>query len=414
MLSGEFVSLPIQSIQPRDEDVRSELDPGKVEELAQSIRRKGLMHPIVITREQTLVAGGRRLAACKSIGLTHIQCQYVDTLEEAALLEIELEENIKRVDLPWQDQCTAIRKLHQLRVDMHGPSWTIDNTAEESGFSHGFVSERLAVAEKIAAGDERVLASKGYSVAKNITKRINERAKSDELQSITMPVADTGSPILTADFATWAEEYTGPPFNFIHCDFPYGIGVDKFQQASAETRGGYDDSFESYVNLIKVLETHKDKLMGQSCHVMFWFAMRHYAWTLDRLQSIGLWVDFQPLIWFKNDNSGALPDPERGPRRVYETAFWCSYGDRKILSGKANTFAAPITRLAEHASEKNVQMLQHFLSMAVDGTTRFLDPTCGSGSALRAAHNLNAGSVLGLELNPQYADDARRIWGDRK
>jgi predicted RNA methylase len=46
--------------------------------------------------------------------------------------------------------------------------------------------------------------------------------------------------------------------------------------------------------------------------------------------------------------------------------------------------------------------------MCVDSTTRLLDPTCGSGSALRAAKSLGASAVLGLERDASYADEARR------
>lgn len=44
--------------------------------------------------------------------------------------------------------------------------------------------------------------------------------------------------------------------------------------------------------------------------------------------------------------------------------------------------------------------------MFVDKTTRMLDPTCGSGAALRAADALEAAHVLGLEINKQFAEEA--------
>ena len=47
--------------------------------------------------------------------------------------------------------------------------------------------------------------------------------------------------------------------------------------------------------------------------------------------------------------------------------------------------------------EKSQAMLEHFMRMVVDEGTRMLDPTCGSGSALRAADRLGAREVLGLE-----------------
>ena len=41
----------------------------------------------------------------------------------------------------------------------------------------------------------------------------------------------------------WAESYTGPRFDVLHCDFPYGIGMDKSAQAGAEqATGQYEDS----------------------------------------------------------------------------------------------------------------------------------------------------------------------------
>ena len=51
-------------------------------------------------------------------------------------------------------------------------------------------------------------------------------------------------------------------------------------------------------------------------------------------------------------------------------------------------------------------MLRHFFSMFVDETTSMLDPTCGSAASLRAAEDLGAKSVLGLELDPNYAKAA--------
>lgn len=52
-------------------------------------------------------------------------------------------------------------------------------------------------------------------------------------------------------------------------------------------------------------------------------------------------------------------------------------------------------------------MLTHFLRMVVDDTTRMLDPTAGSGNAVRIASELGAAYALGLELNPEFAEVAR-------
>ena len=144
---------------------------------------------------------------------------------------------------------------------------------------------------------------------------------------------------------------------------------------------------------------------------MFWFAMRKaderlYEWTCRQLENIGWDINPQPLIWMKSDGAGILPDPERGPRQIYETCLFGSRGDRKIVRAVANAYAAPTVR-ERHMSEKPEPMLRHFFGMLVDENTVMLDPTCGSGSSLRAAESLGAKHVLGLEINPEFAGLAR-------
>jgi DNA modification methylase len=118
-------------------------------------------------------------------------------------------------------------------------------------------------------------------------------------------------------------------------------------------------------------------------------------------------LDPFPLVWLKSDNVGILPDPQRGPRRIYETAFFGSRGDRKIVNSISNAYAAPTDR-GFHMSVKPEPVLRNFFRMFVDENTLMLDPTCGSGSSLRAAESLYARYVLGLEINNDFCEQANR------
>ena len=104
----------------------------------------------------------------------------------------------------------------------------------------------------------------------------------------------------------------------------------------------------------------------------------------------------------KSDNVGILPDPERGPRRIYETCFFGSRGDRKIVRPTSNSVFSPSQR-DEHMSIKPETMLTNFFRMFVDSNTIMLDPTAGSGGALRAAEGLGASHVIGLERMEEFA-----------
>jgi DNA modification methylase len=67
---------------------------------------------------------------------------------------------------------------------------------------------------------------------------------------------------------------------------------------------------------------------------------------------------------------------------------------------------APTVR-DRHMSEKPEPMLRHFFRMLVDDNSLVLDPTCGSGSAIRAAESLGAKIAIGLEINEEYTQRAR-------
>lgn len=76
---------------------RFRTDLGDLGTLAESIRRVGLLHPIVVTEDDRLLAGQRRLEACKLLGWTDVPVHPVGSLADAGVcLEIERDENTCR------------------------------------------------------------------------------------------------------------------------------------------------------------------------------------------------------------------------------------------------------------------------------------------------------------------------------
>src|ERR1700681_5063024 len=71
-------------------------DPGDLKTLAQSSEEVGLLHPIVVTPEGRLIAGQRRLAACRLLGWTDVPVTVVDLYQAA---RGEAHENFVRKDL---------------------------------------------------------------------------------------------------------------------------------------------------------------------------------------------------------------------------------------------------------------------------------------------------------------------------
>lgn len=405
MTSGNFVTLPIGEINVNRAE-RQRRDLPNISILADSLKRLGLIHPVVVDREHNLIAGERRIAAASSLGWTNITCQYFDELDPAIARAVELEENIKREALPWKDECKAVAEYHAIR-SAEEPEWSVEETGKALGLGAESIKQKLAVAREIAAGNLMVTEAPKFSTARGIVQRAESR-KDDEALAALGPRSALQSDrpadsILNLDFNTWAPTYDGPRFNFIHCDFPYGIEANKFNQGSASLHGGYSDTEDDYWELLITLAANLDRLVAPSAHIMFWFSMHYYAETLAFFEkNTDFRIDPFPLIWTKSDNVGILPDPERGPRRIYETCLFGSRGDRKIVRPTSNAIHAPSDR-SEHMSIKPEGMLAQFFRMFVDSNTIMLDPTCGSGGALRAGESLGASHVQGLERNAEFA-----------
>lgn len=113
---GERVQkILIQDIKPDPNQPRRTFDSAAIEEMAQSIRRYGILQPLVITESvdgYVIIAGERRYRAAKKAGLTHVPV-LVRTLQDLERLEIGLIENMQRVDLTPLEQALSIARLHE-------------------------------------------------------------------------------------------------------------------------------------------------------------------------------------------------------------------------------------------------------------------------------------------------------------
>ena len=102
--------LGVETIRPNPRQPRRLFDEGALRELAASIRRHGVVQPLVVRRRPDgweLVAGERRLRAARLAGLTAVPCVEAEVDErESALLA--LVENLQRQDLHYFEEAVAI------------------------------------------------------------------------------------------------------------------------------------------------------------------------------------------------------------------------------------------------------------------------------------------------------------------
>lgn len=114
-----FVEIEIERILPGITQPRTGIDEGSLKELAQSIKEKGIIQPIVVSRvgdgSFRIIAGERRWRAAKIAGLQKIPAIIKD-VSPAEAVEIALIENIQREDL---DPVETAMAFHRLLKEFH-------------------------------------------------------------------------------------------------------------------------------------------------------------------------------------------------------------------------------------------------------------------------------------------------------
>ncbi len=88
---------------------------GDLSSLMESIRRHGLMNPVVINSRNELIAGHRRTEAARRLGWAQIEARVVDGTDAAQLVEMEIEENTQRKNLTSDEITDAYLRLDRLR-----------------------------------------------------------------------------------------------------------------------------------------------------------------------------------------------------------------------------------------------------------------------------------------------------------
>jgi ParB family transcriptional regulator, chromosome partitioning protein len=120
-------------IYPNPNQPRKLFHPGKLEELAQSIKTCGLMEPIVVCRRNKkymIVAGERRWRACAIAGLSDVPARILRA-DDQKIAELSLLENIQRDDLNVIEEALAYQGL----IDM---GLTREEIAGKMGMKHTF------------------------------------------------------------------------------------------------------------------------------------------------------------------------------------------------------------------------------------------------------------------------------------
>lgn len=161
---ASLTKLPVALIKPNPDQPRRNFDPAALEELAQSIKEKGLLQPLLVRPKgdmYELIAGERRYKASQMAGLREVPVIIRDIGDREAL-ELALIENLQREDLNPVEEAHGYKRL--LEMDM-----TQEEVAQAVGKARVTVTNALRLLQlspevlnaletsKITAGHARAL-----------------------------------------------------------------------------------------------------------------------------------------------------------------------------------------------------------------------------------------------------------------
>src|SRR5574341_1989159 len=193
---GIFEELEISKIDFAKNGLR--VNVGSIEELASSIAEKGLLQPIVVRvlgDRYEVVAGNRRLSACKLLKWRKILCHIIE-LDDRESYEVSLIENVQHKTLNPIEEAVAFNRY----VDEFG--WGgVSVLAEKIGRSQEYVSRRVQLLQlpgkvqdkimrrRISAGIAQELLSIDGKTAEKLAEMIEtDHIKRDEVRQIVKSV----------------------------------------------------------------------------------------------------------------------------------------------------------------------------------------------------------------------------------
>lgn len=381
-----------------------------IEQLAESISKIGLLHPLVVDENNKLIAGERRYRACVSLKLTEVEVKYRNNLTDIEKLEIELEENIQREQVPWQEEVAGKAQLHKLKQKIHGQSvkghesegWGIKDTALSLNESVGKVSMDIQLARGMKAFPE-LMKEKSKTTAYKRLKALQEKILQGELDKRLVTNKQITHPdIILGDCIEVMKRLESESVDLILTDPPYGIDIGDAQTfgKSSEQKTYIDEEFETFDMLDKAIK-EMYRVLKNDRHMYIFFGITKYESILRLLLKHGFEVHRMPIIWDKG--SGSYPSQSTTFVHSYEPFFHCSKGKRKLNGTPKDLFSVkrvPSNRKI-HPSEKPCSLLRDLIEFSTMSGEVVLDAFAGSGASIIAAKECNRRGI-GIERDAGF------------
>src|SRR6266702_2982398 len=320
MHSGITEELSIDDIVVED---RIRKDFGDIDGLSNSIREFGVIQPIVLVRQgnlamkPALIAGERRLRALKRLGIkTLIHASHFVWKEEVNQYQaksMELEENLRRQNLSWQEEVLAKKRLLELQQEIHGIARSGHPSRSDA---LGITSEGFGI-NKLAAmlGESNAQTSKDVELARLI-EAVPQLAKAEtkeaarrqaslaisvagalQFQAKNPPKTEQKWTLYEGDFVNNVNNIEGSSIDLVVVDPPYGEETSGMGPNSKELlASSFADKAADVSEILGFLFTEAYRVLRDDRFGAFFFGFTFYTEMVSKARLAGFEVDVAPLI----------------------------------------------------------------------------------------------------------------------
>ena len=423
----ELITVDPRVIAVREGLPRIREEKGDISGLAQSIKEHGQIQPILVTYGEgtlELVAGGRRLLACLDLK-REIHAVVKETCTDIELKRLELEENLQRLDLSWQERSRGTAELHALMQKEKGESQPgrstrglaegqkghdLKDTASIVKRSYGTVHADIELAKAMEAFPE-IAGAKTAKDAKKMLDKIEETIILDEIRK--RKGEESGgfmyaeNHYIIGDAIDNLKSLASNICDFANVDTPYGIDLVNKKKSQVgtgdlKTAKEYTEwEASKYWETIPIVAKEVYRILKPNSWMLFWYGQEWYEYVYRTLLEAGFGVDKIPAVWYGGRGRAQTMQPEINLARSYEVFFVCRKGTPIFMKrGIPNVFAVDKldAQYKIHPTEKPLALMQEILKVFLSPGSKGIVPFLGSGNDLRAMYSLDS-LGFGFELN---------------
>jgi len=370
------------------------------------------------TEPWALVAGGRRFAAALKLGWQHIRAENLEHMTPWKRTAIELEENLQRAQMTWQEEVDAKQKIAQLYKN-ENPQWTDTQTASLLHVDKGQLSRDLKLAKAIEEHPELAKASSKKAAMKLLETKKSIQASAAKASTVDLDTIENS--VVCADACDFLDRFEDNSVDLFLSDLPFGIDYFDRPASDREAGGGvskFDDSLAGARSLlIRIFSkmARKVKPEGWICLLVgedLRLAVSNEVVVVNtqkKAEGKKLSTPQQPWIWYRKNSRNNPIHGHIHAKSMYDIVLPINAGKAVLRKPCENVICIDADYGERfHAHQKPIELGEELISRFTLPNDLVVDITMGSGAFVAAAAK-SLRRFAGCDLNPDVVPLAQGL-----